>query len=327
MRIAIIGASGHFPYVVNGAAMREEMRIVAVAPGTRGEDISGLAARVEGAKEYGWWEEMIEAEKPDVVAINPWYCDSAEISMACLKKGIHVYSEKPVATTIPMLEKLEAVYRDCSADFGCMFDGRHTTWLRTAKKAIDEGKIGTVRLLHGQKSYKMGTRGAHYQKIATYGGMLAWIAIHPVTWFGYVLGTEPIWVSAQADDAENGGNGEMESTGCMLLRYPGGVLGTINADFYRPAAAPRHDDDRIRITGTTGMIEVKDGVAYLENENGRIALPAEEEENPFLFFADAIGTDSAKAQARAAFVAARTCLFARAAADDDAARWIPGERL
>lgn len=331
MRIAIIGASGHYPYVLEGAAMREDMQIVAIAPGTKGEDISGLKQRCEAKgyapREYGWWTELLDGEQIDIAAVNPWYCDSAAIGMECLKRGVHVYSEKPLATDVQTLDRLKEVYLSCGADLGAMYDGRHTTWLRTAKKAVEEGLIGRVRLLHGQKSYKMGVRGEVYYKIRSYGGMLAWIAIHPVSWFSYVLGTEPVWVSAQTDDMENGGFGAMESTGCMLLRYPQGVLATVSADFYRPAGAPRHDDDRIRITGTRGMIEVKDGVAYLENEDGRRALEPEEEKNPFLYFADAIGTQSAKEQAREAFVTARACLLARDAADEGGAKWIARERM
>lgn len=330
MHIAIIGSSGHYPYVLEGAALRQDMPITAIAPGTRGEDLSGLIAACErkgfAPKIYGWWEEMLAEEAIDIAAINPWYCDSAHISMACLRRGIHVYSEKPVATTIGELDGLKRVWQASGADLGAMYDGRHTSWLRTAKKAIDEGEIGRVRLLHGQKSYKMGVRGEVYHKIASYGGMLAWIAIHPVSWFGYVLGAEPVWVSAQTDDHDNGGFGEMESTGCMLLRYPDGVLGTINADFYRPAAAPRHDDDRIRITGTRGMIEVIDGQAWLENESGRRELAPVGAENPFLFFADAVGTQGAKQQARTAFVTARACLIARECAQEGIGRPIPPEQ-
>lgn len=320
MRIAIIGASGHYPYVVSGVQGREDISIVAIAPGTQGEDISSLLRACQQAGEnpavYLWWETLIAQEAVDVVAVNPWYCHSAAITRTCLRRGIPVYSEKPVATTLSELTELKEAYVQGTADLGCMLDGRHTSWLRTARKAVDAGRIGEVRLLHGQKSYKMGTRGPQYQRIETYGGMLAWIAIHPVSWFGYLLGTEPMWVSAQTSDRQNGGNGEMESTGCMLLRYPQGVIATVSADFYRPTGAPRHDDDRIRITGTKGMIEVIDGAVYLEDAAGRSLLPLETAENPFLFFADALGTPSARAQAETAFSVAHTCLMARKAAEE-----------
>lgn len=331
MRVAVIGASGHYPYVLEGAFARAGLEIVAIAPGTPGEDMARLKAACAekgfAPREYAWWEELLAQETIDIAAVNPWYCHSAAISMECLKRGVHVYSEKPLATTLRELDALEDVYAICGASLGAMYDGRHTSWLRTAKQAVAQGKIGSVRLLNGQKSYKMGTRGEVYHKIDSYGGMLAWIAIHPASWFDYILESAPVWVSAQTDDRENGGFGEMESTGCMLLRYPQGVLATINADFYRPDAAPRHDDDRIRITGTRGMIETRDGRVWLENEDGRAELEALEPENPFLFFVDAIGTPGARDQARTAFSTARACLLARESAQDGAGRWIGRERI
>ena len=67
MRIAIIGASGHYPYVVEGASQRPDMQIVAIAPGTPGEDISGLKKRLEdkgfSPKAYDWWTDIFENEQ------------------------------------------------------------------------------------------------------------------------------------------------------------------------------------------------------------------------------------------------------------------------
>ena len=47
-----------------------------------------------------------------------------------------------------------------------------------------------------------------------------------------------------------------------------GVIASANLDFYRPASAPSHGDDRIRCIGTKGVIEVRDDCIHLINENG-----------------------------------------------------------
>lgn len=319
MHVAVIGGSGHYPYVLSGVAARDDISLLSIAPGTKGESLANLESACDKLGltpcRFGDWRELLDSTNIDIAAINPWYCDSAAISMECLRRGISVYSEKPVATEIAELDALEAAYRKSSADLGCMLDGRHTPWLRTIQKAVSQGEIGTIRLLHGQKSYRMGVRTGVYEKRASYGGMLTWIAIHPLSWFRYLLESDPVWLSAQTDDAYNRGFGELETTGCILARYEGGVLATINADFYRPDASARHDDDRIRVTGTKGMLEAIDGRVYLENESPRRELPLEKAENPFLFFADALGTPSAKQQAETAFAVSRTSLLSRDIAD------------
>ena len=45
-------------------------------------------------------------------------------------------------------------------------------------------------------------------------------------------------------------------------------MASVNLDYYRPAKAPSHDDDRIRCAGTTGVIEVREKKIYLMNQDG-----------------------------------------------------------
>lgn len=314
--MCIIGASGHWPYALEGASQSGgAIEICGIAPGSENEDISALISACEkrgfAPDVYPWWKECLDEQRPDIAAIDPWFCDSAEISMYALRHGIHVYSEKPLACDMDTLRRLKAVYEASGCDLGGMFDGRHTPWLRTVKKAVDDGLIGEIRLLNGRKSYKFGTRGPVYEKIATYGGMLPWIAIHPMSWFDYLLGEHPTAVSGMADDRCNRGVGEIEMTGCMLVRYPNGVLATVSTDYFRPDGAPRHDDDRIMVTGTKGFIEVKDGSVWLENDEPRRMLENVPGEQPFLHFAASIGTPEAKRLADTAFTVTEWCLRAR----------------
>ncbi|MBO4367356.1 MAG: Gfo/Idh/MocA family oxidoreductase [Clostridia bacterium] len=318
MRTAIIGASGHYPYAVRGASKRrEQMEICAVAAGTKGEDLTGLISSCEEAgfrpAVYDDWRELLEEVKPDVCAVNPWFCDSAEISIYALERGIHVYSEKPLACDEGTLDRLYGAYQSSGAELAGMFDGRHTPWLRTVKDAVDRGEIGEIRLLHGRKSYKMGKRGPVYEKTATYGGMLGWIAIHPMSWFDYLLERDPEKAVGMTDASFNNGTGEMETAGTMLISYPGGVLASINADFFRPEAGLRHDDDRIMVTGTKGFIETKDGNVWLENDKPRRKLDLLPGEDPFLYFIDSIGTEKAKELAKTAFAVTRCAVRTQAA--------------
>ena len=130
------------------------------------------------------------------------------------------------------------------------------------------------------------------------------------------LGGKCEWVAATHTTAANRGNGDMETACAVLLQMENGVIGTVECDFLRPTGSARHDDDRLRVTGTRGMLEAIDGRVYLENENPRreLALPAGE--NPFTRFMNAIGTPLADELAREAFEDTRVCLLARRAADE-----------
>lgn len=314
MKYVIIGNSGHYPQVLEAMRSGETCAPCAVAPGSRAEDVRALAEKC-GCRAYDDWRRMLDEEAPELAAVNPWFADTAGISIECLKRGVHVYLEKPVATEMDALAALEKAYRESPAALGCMLNLNCCAWYKALSGAITDGEIGEVRLIHGQKSYRMGQRGEVYHRRETYGGTIPWIGIHAVDWV-LRLGGKCEWVAATHTTAANRGNGDMETACAVLLQMENGVIGTVECDFLRPTGSARHDDDRLRVTGTRGMLEAIDGRVYLENENPRreLALPAGE--NPFTRFMNAIGTPLADELAREAFEDTRVCLLARRAADE-----------
>ncbi|MBR3503878.1 MAG: hypothetical protein IKO07_06490 [Clostridia bacterium] len=94
------------------------------------------------------------------------------------------------------------------------------------------------------------------------------------------------------------------------------MIATVTADFLRPDGAPRHDDDRLRVTGTRGMLEALNGRVFLENEAPRRELPLLEEKNCFLEMLDAIGTPAVEKLALDAMEVSRVALLARQAGDE-----------
>ena len=107
----------------------------------------------------------------------------------------------------------------------------------------------------------MGTRPEFYSKRALFGGLIPWVAIHAVDW-AMEIGGHCQSVAASHSTRANRGNGEMEATSALLMELDNGVIATVTADFLRPTASARHDDDRLRVTGTQGMIEAIDGKVY-----------------------------------------------------------------
>ena len=315
MKFVIIGASGHYHQALDAVSDGLNAQLSAIAPGSRGEDMTRLSERKK-VKCYSDWREMLDAEKPDVAVVNPWFSDIAKISIECLKRGIHTYSEKPLAIEMDELQAVRAAYENSTASLGCMLNLNCCAWFRTVEKAIQDGEIGSVRVIHGQKSYRMGVRDEYYRTRALYGGTIPWIGIHAIDWVLH-LGGKVKSVSAVHTTVENRGHGDMESAGSVLLSLENGVIGTCDIDYLRPIGSARHDDDRLRVTGTKGMIEVIDGVVTLENDEKKRVLPLEDGVNPFVRFINAIGMKEADALAETAFEDTRISLLARQAADEE----------
>ena len=319
MKIAVIGSSGHYGFALEALALREDLTLCAAAPGSPAEDMAPVLAAAErrGARPalYSDWRVMLDAEAPDVAVVNPWFCDAADVSIACLERGLHVFSEKPLATSLDKLEALERAWRASGWTLAGMFNLRYCAWFRTLRQAIDDGLIGEVRQLHGQKSYKLGRRSQLYFRRDTYGGIIPWVAIHALDWV-LQLGGRCEWVAAAQDSHCNRDHGELEVTSALLAGLENGVIATVTADFLRPDGAPRHDDDRLRVTGTRGMLEALNGRVFLENEEPCRELPLLEGQNCFLAMLDAIGTPEAEGLALDALEDSRVALLARQAGDE-----------
>lgn len=320
MKIAIIGAAGHNHLAFEAMARDLRLRLVGVAPGRPEEDISAIARA--GAPVFEDFRTLLDQEKPDVAVVNPWFGDAAGVSIACLNRGIHVYSEKPLATTLADLSALEAAWRSSGRALGGMFNYRCAPWFLAMKQAVDAGEIGGVRTAHGQKSYRLGVRPEFYKSRTHMGGIIPWVAIHAIDWVLAFLG-DCAWVSAAHSVRENRENGDLEVSSALLMGMADGKLATVTADFLRPEGSARHDDDRLRLTGTRGMIEVMDGRVTLENEAPKRALPLPEAEGAFRGFLSAIERDNGAMYARDALAATRVALVARESADRNGERvWI-----
>ena len=57
---------------------------------------------------------------------------------------------------------------------------------------------------------------------------------------------------------KNGGYGDLEATSQLMMTMQGGVCAQVSADYLRPANAPTHGDDRVRVVGTESVLEVRD---------------------------------------------------------------------
>ena len=78
--------------------------------------------------------------------------------------------------------------------------------------------------------------------------------------------------------------GDHQDNACILARHDKGATAAFRLDYCRPAAAPTHGDDRIRVAGNKGVIEVlEERVTLITQEEGPVTLRLPP---PFNLFAD-----------------------------------------
>lgn len=323
LKICIIGSSGHVHYALDGIRDDNNVDIVGVAPGSRGEDIEGLITRINNLgyspDKFNDFREMLGKLKPDIAVVNCYFGDQAWVTMEALKQKVHVFVEKPIATTFKELKLLRESYEQAGVSLAAMFGLRYTPWFLTAREKVKQGAIGEIRLMNAQKSYKLGSRESFYKKRATYGGTIPWVGSHPIDWFYWFTEEKFNSVFASHSTKCNNEHGELETTALCQFVFSNEVLGTINIDYLRPQNAPTHGDDRLRIAGTEGVIEVIDNKVFLINEkiDGERELPLVSDQNIFVDFINEVrGEGTCMVSAEDSFLVTEACLKARQSADE-----------
>jgi predicted dehydrogenase len=111
--------------------------------------------------------------------------------------------------------------------------------------------------------------------------------------------------------------GDMEDNACLALRLDNGGSAAVRLDYCRPAAAPTHGDDRLRVAGSKGVIESMSHALTLitEGEGPReVALP--DPVDQFANFVAAVrGDEECEVPAEDCLYMTEVVLRARGAAD------------
>lgn len=320
-RVALIGARGHIGYVLAALPECRETVEIAGLAAAGGDDLGPLRGNLRAlgieAPEFADYRAMLDEAAPEIAVVCGPFEQHAAMSVAALERNIHVLVEKPAALTLPELAALEAALRRSRASLVSMVGLRYDNAIAGAKELVDRGAVGKVKLINARKSYKLGRRPDYYRSRATYGGTIPWVGSHALDWIRYFSGSEAETVSAIQTRTDNRDHGDLEIAAQCQLQMRNGVLASASIDYLRPAAAATHGDDRLRVAGTDGIVEVAGGkVTVLDGDGERVFTPPPCPRQLFSDFLAAIRdgrpawTDSADT-----IELTRLCLLARQAAD------------
>lgn len=320
----MIGTRGHY-----GIALRElndlpDVQLVAVAPGGPLDSIQPIFDWANKNKAsprlFENWRDVIAKDIADAVVVCGPFELHAEMTLAAIEKGLHVYAEKPCALNFDELRELRAaVAKHNNIHVAAMMQSRFDAGFYTAWSLIQAGAIGEIRLINSRKSYKRGKRADFYRDRVTYGGTIPWVGSHSIDWTIWMAGRMPESVFASHSSLSNGGVGTMESTAACMFTFSNGLAATASVDVLRPENAKSHGDDWIRLVGTKGVIEARPDSVHLVNENndGSKAVPVSCDRRPFADFVNHIlHKVPALIDARQSFDLTEALLLARQSADE-----------
>ena len=328
IRVGLIGRDGHPEILLSSIPKLRNVQWTAYAKGQPDEDSGWVRKHPAGShppRVYEHYEEMLEKEPLDVVGICLPFYQNVEASIRAARKGIQVLSEKPAATNLQDLARLEQEIHQSGVRYSIMLDMRALPIFQAARNAVQQGMLGEPILISSQKSYKYGSeRPWFYKERKTYGGTIPWVGIHALDYMRWVSGQE----YAQVAGFE-GNKAHPQTPGCedhagLLFQLANGGTATCHLDFLRPEAAPTHGDDRLRIAGSEGVLEALEigervNVISSRGKTGELPLPPAVD---FFstFIAELRGEGQHLVSNDEAFSITRICLKARDAADTRA--WV-----
>lgn len=320
--LALIGLKGHQYIVLDALPDLPGVEIVAVADDDpealrRVPDFAGATADTRTYLDY---RELLDRHKPDIVVEAGADRDRADVLVACAERGIHLIAEKPLAMDLAGLERVRAAVEEAGITATMLLTMRCEPPFLALREAIAENLIGTVTQAGAQKSYRLGERPAWQRSRETFSGIIPFIGIHAMDLIRWTTGREFAEVMAYSANVAHPDLGDLEDSACIIARLDNGASAAVRLDYCRPAAAPTHGDDRLRVAGNRGVIEAMgDRVTLITAEEGprelaqpgRVNLFADYVEavkanrQPFIPFADCVRITEVVLRAREAAVTAR----------------------
>lgn len=267
MKVCIAGNSGHALSILESPKILDQIEVVGCCRTYEGEKLNSLQEAFLDLKKdltlYQDYTQMLEDAKPDIVVVDGMFCDHARFAIEALKRDLHVYCEKPLATEPELLKEMKQILKSSKGKIFAMQSLRYLSWFYTAKQLADEGCIGEVRMINVQKSYKLGKREDFFKSRETYGGTIPWVAIHGIDLILWIAGKKVTGLHAFQSNKQNFDHGDLETTAVCNFMLEDEIVANLQADYYRVSTAPGHSDDRLRIVGTQGTIEVRADKVFL----------------------------------------------------------------
>jgi len=323
MKLGLIGLKGHQSRVLSGASQLGGFEVVGIAEADD-DKIAGTKRRyaslMADAPVFEDWRRLLDHSTMDICCV----CDENGVRFEQLKAltqlGVHIVTEKPLTTTIDDLNRLQQMRAEATGRLTMLLTMRHEAAYAHARRLIQEGAIGEPSLVTSQKSYRLETRPDWFQSFERLGGTIPYIGIHAVDLMSWVTGLDYTHVAAlQGKHGKREIMGETESHASLLLRMNNGASATARLDYLRPQTAPTHGDDRLRIAGTEGVLEVGPDkkIQLATTQLPPHEIEPEPTSNLFVDFIEAIRADRpSRIPEEDCFGVTRVVLKARQAADE-----------
>jgi predicted dehydrogenase len=259
LRVGIIGLVGHVSEITGAVKQVPGLSIVAVAESK--PELLQPAKRSPSYRQasfYADYRSLLDREKLDLVAVCGETGGRAAILRACAERKLPIVSEKPLTATLDELQAVREVVTRNRVPLTMLLPMRFSPHYHAMWRIVRSGEIGDVIGINAQKSYKLGSRPEWMKRRDRLGGTIPYVGIHMVDLMLWISARRFTQVAAFHANVGFPDLAEMENSAALLFRMENRGAASLQIDYLRPATAPSHGDDRLRITGSSGVVEYQE---------------------------------------------------------------------
>ena len=259
MKYALIGC-GRIAVNHMKAAVANKLEIAAVCD-ILPDAMEKLLAKYELEKDenihrYTDYIEMIEKEKPVLVGIATESGIHAKIALDCIRRGINVIIEKPMAMSMQDADAIVEAAAKNNVKVCACHQNRFNPAVQAARKALDEGRFG--KLSHGSIHVRWNRNKAYYDQApwrgtwANDGGCLMNQCIHGIDLLRWFMGGDVEEIYAQTAQQFHHYL-ECEDIGMAVVKFRNGAIATIEGTVN---VFPKNLEETLYLFGENGTVKI-----------------------------------------------------------------------
>jgi predicted dehydrogenase len=188
LKVGIIGGGSISNLHLNSFNSNQDVCIAGICD-LNLERAEQAAAQYGAAFHCGDYKELLDRKDIDAVVICTWNNTHAEIAIAALEAGKHVFVEKPLSTTLKDALKIESAVKRTDKILQVGFVRRFDPNVQILKKFIDAGELGQIYYGKASSIRRLGNPGGWFaDQEKSGGGPLIDIGIHALDTCWYLMG-------------------------------------------------------------------------------------------------------------------------------------------
>lgn len=196
---------------------------------------------------------------PDVVVIASENVEHHDLALAAINAGAHVLCEKPLATTDADARAMVAAAQAAGVYLMTAYPVRFHDAFTDLLARVRAGQLGQIVSIHGTNNGKMplAQRSWFTDPARSGGGALVDHVVHVADLIDEILGEVAQEVYAVTNRILRADAGrDVETGGVVSVRYPSGVIATIDCSWSVPDSAPTWGGLTLEVHGTAGSVRI-----------------------------------------------------------------------